>query len=201
MVYWQLRQDLDLSIPDVPFPVLLSTLIRSRFQAKPATLLIPIDFPFPFAFEELYATRYQSGSFFLINVGSGFHFLRSIFFFSFVQDLEAKQQRCRMVWKAAQAIRRHENRCRKVLNGTSRPGNIVKGLHKIIKCGKVLENYSETRGFYFTRDQYKKCVHVDEEDKGNVWGTCKKAVLVTFGSRLASVSQHLVAGCVNMSVH
>ena len=40
---------LNLSIPDVPFPVLLSTIIRrSRFQAKPATLLIPIDFSFPF---------------------------------------------------------------------------------------------------------------------------------------------------------
>ena len=40
---------LNLSIPDVPFPVLLSTLIiRSRFQAKPANLLIPIDFSFPF---------------------------------------------------------------------------------------------------------------------------------------------------------
>jgi len=37
-----------LSILDVPFPVLLSTLIRSRFQAKPATLLIPINFSFPF---------------------------------------------------------------------------------------------------------------------------------------------------------
>ena len=36
---------LNLSIPDVPFPVLLSTLIRSRFQAKRATLLILIDFP------------------------------------------------------------------------------------------------------------------------------------------------------------
>jgi len=39
---------LNLSILDVPFPVLLSTLIRSRFQAKPATLLIPIDYSFPF---------------------------------------------------------------------------------------------------------------------------------------------------------
>jgi hypothetical protein len=28
---------------DVPFPVPLPTLIRSQFQAKPATLLIPID--------------------------------------------------------------------------------------------------------------------------------------------------------------
>ena len=34
------------SIPDVPSPVLLSTIIRSRFQAKPATLLIPINFSF-----------------------------------------------------------------------------------------------------------------------------------------------------------
>ena len=47
---------LNLSIPDVPFPVPLSTLIRSRFQAKPATLLIPIGFPFLFAVEELYGT-------------------------------------------------------------------------------------------------------------------------------------------------
>jgi hypothetical protein len=70
----------------VPSPVLLSTLIRSRFQAKPATLLIPIDFFFPlrFAVEELYGTQYQSGSFSLINVGSGFHCLRSFFFFLFL---------------------------------------------------------------------------------------------------------------------
>jgi hypothetical protein len=68
----------------VPFPLLLSTLIRSWFQAKPATLLIPIDFSlFPFAVEELYGTWYQSGSFFLIPVGSGFHCLRS-FFLSFL---------------------------------------------------------------------------------------------------------------------
>jgi hypothetical protein len=40
----------------MPFPVLLSTLIRSRFQAKPATLLISIDFPFLFTVEELYGT-------------------------------------------------------------------------------------------------------------------------------------------------
>jgi hypothetical protein len=33
----------NLSIPDVPFPALLSTLIRRRFQVKPAILLIPID--------------------------------------------------------------------------------------------------------------------------------------------------------------
>ena len=33
----------NMSIPDVPFPALLSTLIRRRFQVKPATLLISID--------------------------------------------------------------------------------------------------------------------------------------------------------------
>jgi hypothetical protein len=37
---------LNLSIPDVPFPALLSTLIRRQFQVKPATLLIPIDLHF-----------------------------------------------------------------------------------------------------------------------------------------------------------
>ena len=70
----------------MPFPVLLSTLIRSWFQAQPATLLIPIDPPFLFAVEELYSTRYQSGSFALINVGSGFHCLRnfSVLFFSYM---------------------------------------------------------------------------------------------------------------------
>jgi hypothetical protein len=48
-------------------------LIRSRFQAKPATFLIPIDFPFLFAVEERYGTRHQIGFFSLINVGSSFH--------------------------------------------------------------------------------------------------------------------------------
>jgi len=60
------------------------TLTRTRFQAKPATLLIPIDFSFPFAGEgEAYSTQYQSGSFSLINVGSGFHCLRPSFSFFF----------------------------------------------------------------------------------------------------------------------
>ena len=60
---------LNLSILDAPFSIMLSTLISSQFQAKPATLLIPIDFPFLFAVEELYSTRYQSGSFSLIMWG------------------------------------------------------------------------------------------------------------------------------------
>jgi hypothetical protein len=53
-------------------------------QDKPATLLIPIDFPFLFAVEELYGIQYQSGSFSLIYVGSGFHCLRSYLFFSMI---------------------------------------------------------------------------------------------------------------------
>ena len=64
-----------------PFPVLLSTLIRSRFQVKPATLLIPIDFSFPFCNGRALRYSYQSGSITLINVGSGFHCLRSFSFF------------------------------------------------------------------------------------------------------------------------
>jgi hypothetical protein len=75
---------LNLSIPNVPFPVLLSTLIRSRFQAKPATILIPIDIPFLFAVEEVYGTRYQNGSFSLIYVGSGSHCLHIFSFILFL---------------------------------------------------------------------------------------------------------------------
>jgi hypothetical protein len=60
----------NMSIPDVPFPALLSTLIRGRFQVKPATLLMPIELSFSFGGGLL---RYQSGSFSLIsNVGSDF---------------------------------------------------------------------------------------------------------------------------------
>ena len=62
----------NLSIPDVPFPVLLSNLIRSRFQAKPATLVIPFWFFSFLLMEELYGTRYQIGSFSLIKVGCFF---------------------------------------------------------------------------------------------------------------------------------
>jgi hypothetical protein len=41
------------------FLELLSTLIRSRFQVKPATLLIPIDIFFLLVVEELCGARYQ----------------------------------------------------------------------------------------------------------------------------------------------
>jgi hypothetical protein len=50
----------------------LSTDIRSRFQVKPATLLIPIDLILFILVEDFYGTRYQSGSFSFINVGSCF---------------------------------------------------------------------------------------------------------------------------------
>jgi hypothetical protein len=87
---------LNLSIPDVPFPVLLSTLIRSRFQAKLQPSWSPLIFPFLFAVDELYGARYQvtmvtmggdfqpGDSFSLINVGSGFHCLRRFSFFMWV---------------------------------------------------------------------------------------------------------------------
>jgi hypothetical protein len=48
----------------------LSTLFRSWFQVKPATLLIPIDLFLFLLVEEFYGTRYQSGSFSLTNTGN-----------------------------------------------------------------------------------------------------------------------------------
>ena len=80
----------NLSIPDVPFPALLLTLIRRRFQIKPATLLVPIDLFFLLV-EEFYGTQYQSGSFSFINVGSDFHCLRSSL--SFQNELHVYQIR------------------------------------------------------------------------------------------------------------
>jgi len=73
-----------LSIQDVPFPVRLSTLIRRRFQVKPATLLIPIDLYLFLLVEEFYDTRYQSCSFSLINVGIGFSLPALFFLLSFI---------------------------------------------------------------------------------------------------------------------
>jgi len=62
------------------FPVLLSTLSRSRFQAKPATLLIPIDFSFPFRGGGALRYSIPKWLLFVNNMGSGFHCLRSVFF-------------------------------------------------------------------------------------------------------------------------
>jgi hypothetical protein len=76
----------------VPFPVLLLIVIRSRFQAKPATLLIPIDFFFPFRGGGALRYSVPKWLLFLNNVESCFHCLRN-FFFSFLlhhpKDVEA----------------------------------------------------------------------------------------------------------------
>jgi len=58
--------------------VFILGVIRSRGKRKKEKGKLPTTVS---AVEELYGTRYQSGSFSLINVGSGFHCLRSIFFF------------------------------------------------------------------------------------------------------------------------
>ena len=72
-------------ISDAHFPVLLSTVIRSRIQVEPATLLIPIT---------IYLIRYGGGVvrysvpewlLYLINVRSGFQCLRSTFLFPLLQ--------------------------------------------------------------------------------------------------------------------
>ena len=55
--------------------------LRPSLQPSWSSLI----FPFLFVVEVLYGTRYQSGSVSLINVGNGFHCLRSFFFlFSFL---------------------------------------------------------------------------------------------------------------------
>ena len=69
----------NLSIPDMPFPTILSALIRRRFQVNPATLLIPIDLFSFLLVEEFYGTQYRSGSFSLIIVGSSFSLPTSFF--------------------------------------------------------------------------------------------------------------------------
>ena len=52
-----------LSIPDVPFPAPLSIVIKSQFQAMPATLLIPIDRFLSLSVGGVLRNRYQSDSF------------------------------------------------------------------------------------------------------------------------------------------
>jgi hypothetical protein len=60
---------LKLSTPDLPIPVPLQTLIKSRFQAKPATLLILVDLCFFPMVEEFHSTGYQTSSFSLLLWG------------------------------------------------------------------------------------------------------------------------------------
>ena len=63
---------------------LSSTVINSHQEPVSGQACNPPDphwfFPFLFAVEELYCTWYQSGSFSLINVGSGFHSVVFLFF-------------------------------------------------------------------------------------------------------------------------
>ena len=87
---------LNLSIPDLPFPVLLSTLIRSRFQAKPATLLIPIDFSFPFRGGGALRYSVPNWLFFLELCGEWFP-LPAYFFFSFLLG-EMCKLICNLPW-------------------------------------------------------------------------------------------------------
>ena len=54
-------------------------------------------FPFLFAVEELYGTRYQSDSFSLINVGSSSHCLRCIFSFSCSKPDKPEEAYCRLL--------------------------------------------------------------------------------------------------------
>jgi len=53
------------------------TVVMLHVMHEPKSLLLS------FAVEELYGTRYRSGSFSLIYVGSGFHCMRSFFLFFF----------------------------------------------------------------------------------------------------------------------
>jgi len=80
--------------------VLKSTLIRNRSQVKPATLLIPIDLFLLLCGGAFYFNRYQSGSFLLINVGSGF--LPPVLFLFFIvlgrQVWFSFVQPCQNVW-------------------------------------------------------------------------------------------------------
>jgi hypothetical protein len=58
----------NMSIPHMPFPVLISTVIRSRSQVKPATLLIPI-YLFLVHWWKFYSARCKSGSVPFCNAG------------------------------------------------------------------------------------------------------------------------------------
>jgi len=70
----------NLSIPDANFPVLLSTVMRSRFQAKPEILLIPTDFFLFLLVEEFYGTQYQNGN---LSPSVGVWFFTAYVLFSF----------------------------------------------------------------------------------------------------------------------
>jgi hypothetical protein len=74
----------NLSIPDYPFQHYhLSSENGFRSSLQPSW---PLLIFFPILVEEFHGTRYQSGSNSLINVGSGYHCLRSVSF-SFLLQL------------------------------------------------------------------------------------------------------------------
>ena len=65
---------------DDPFRYCYQLSSGAGFKPSLQPFWSPLIFPFLLMVEELYSTRYLSGSFFLINVGSGFHCLRSFSF-------------------------------------------------------------------------------------------------------------------------
>jgi hypothetical protein len=71
----------NLSIPDVPFSTLLSTLISRQFQVKPTTLLVPIDLILFLLVEESYGpgTKVAPFPYFMWKVV--FYCLLLVFFF------------------------------------------------------------------------------------------------------------------------
>jgi len=76
---------LTLSIPcqTCPFQYCYQPLSGAGFRQSLQPSWSPLTFPFLFVVEELYGTQYQSGSFFLIDVGSGVYcLLHSYFFFT-----------------------------------------------------------------------------------------------------------------------
>jgi len=73
---------------------LSSTVIDSHQEPVSGQACNLLDPSFPFQVEGLYGTRYQSGSSSLINVGSGFHCLRSFFFSFFSQPHVCERGRC-----------------------------------------------------------------------------------------------------------
>jgi len=71
---------------------------RAGFRPSLQPSWSPLIFPFFFAVEEFYSTWYQNGSFSLINVGSGFHCLRSFSFF-FSIDYHYQIQKIKVINK------------------------------------------------------------------------------------------------------
>jgi len=65
-----------------PFQYCYQLSLGAGFRPSLQPSWSPLVFPILFAVEELYDTGHQSGSFSLINVGSGFHCLRSFFYSS-----------------------------------------------------------------------------------------------------------------------